>query len=75
MKRIHYLGYIMDEHGVHVDPTKIQVIRVWSASMTLTDLHILLGYAKLYHRFLLGFSHISCPLSKDTKGGAKGKFI
>ena len=23
MERILYLGYIMDEHGVHVDPTKI----------------------------------------------------
>ena len=24
MTRIQYLGYIMDEHGVHVDPSKIQ---------------------------------------------------
>jgi hypothetical protein len=27
MQRIQYLGYIVDEQGVHVDPTKIQVIR------------------------------------------------
>ena len=26
MKKVQYLGYIVDEHGVHVDPTKIQVI-------------------------------------------------
>jgi hypothetical protein len=26
MNRVQYLGYIIDEHGVHVDPTKIQVI-------------------------------------------------
>jgi hypothetical protein len=26
MNRVQYLGYIVDEHGVHVDPTKIQVI-------------------------------------------------
>jgi hypothetical protein len=25
--RVEYLGYIVDEHGVHMDPTKIQVIR------------------------------------------------
>jgi hypothetical protein len=26
MNRVQYLGYIVDEHGVHVDPAKIQVI-------------------------------------------------
>jgi hypothetical protein len=26
MDRVHYLGYIIDQHGVHVDPAKIQVI-------------------------------------------------
>ena len=26
MTGIQYLGYILDEHGVHVDPTKIQAI-------------------------------------------------
>jgi hypothetical protein len=27
MNRVQYLGYIVDEHGVYVYPTKIQVIR------------------------------------------------
>jgi hypothetical protein len=27
MNKVQYLGYIVDEHGVHVDPTNIQVIR------------------------------------------------
>jgi hypothetical protein len=26
MNKVQYLGYIVDEHGVHVDPAKIQVI-------------------------------------------------
>jgi hypothetical protein len=26
MNMVQYLGYIVDDHGVHVDPTKIQVI-------------------------------------------------
>jgi hypothetical protein len=26
MDMVHYLGYIIDQHGVHVDPAKIQVI-------------------------------------------------
>ena len=26
MDMVHYLGYIIDQHGIHVDPAKIQVI-------------------------------------------------
>jgi hypothetical protein len=74
MQRIQYLGYIMDEHGVHVDPTKIQVIHDWPTPMTLTELCNFLGLTNFYHRFMLGFSHITWPLSQVTKGGAKAKF-
>jgi hypothetical protein len=65
----------MYEYGVHVDPAKIQVIHDWSASKTMTELYSFLGLANLYHRFVLGFSHIACALSQVTKGGAKTKFV
>jgi hypothetical protein len=29
MERVQYLVYIVDEHWVHVDPAKIQVICDW----------------------------------------------
>ena len=74
MTQVQYLGYIIDERGMHVDPTKIQVIRYWSAPTTLVELHIFLGLTNFYSRFMLGFSHITWPLSQVTKGGAEEKF-
>jgi hypothetical protein len=71
MDRVHYLGYIIDQHGVHVDPAKIQVIRDWPAPTTLTELQSFLGLANFYHRFVLGFSHIAWALSQITRGGGK----
>eukprot|EP00253_Pinus_taeda_P025471 PITA_25471 len=68
-------GYIIDEWGVQVDPAKIQVIRDWPSPTTLIELYIFLGLANFYHRFVLRFSHITWPLSQDTKGGAKEKFF
>jgi hypothetical protein len=68
MQRIQYLRYIVDEHGVHIDPTKIQVIRDWPAPTTLIELRSFLGLANLYCRFVLGFFHIVCPLS--DQGGS-----
>jgi hypothetical protein len=75
MNRVQYLGYIVDEHGVHVDPAKIQVIRDWPAPTTLTELQSFLGLANFYRRFVLGFSHIAWALSQVTKGGGRAKFV
>jgi hypothetical protein len=74
MDRVHYLGYIIDQHGVHVDPTKIQVIHDWPAPTTLTELQSFLGLANFYRRFVLGFSHIAWALSQINRGGGKEKF-
>lgn len=64
----------MDEHGVHVDPSKIQAICDWLALTTLTELRSFLGLTNFYRRFVLGFSHIAWPLNQVTKGGGKAKF-
>jgi hypothetical protein len=74
MDRVHYLGYIIDQHGIHVDPAKIQVIHDWPAPTTLTELQSFLGLANFYRRFMLGFSHIAWALSQITRGGGKEKF-
>jgi hypothetical protein len=74
MDRVHYLGYIIDQHGVHVDPPKIQVICDWPAPTTLIELQIFLGLANFYRMFMLGFSHIAWALSQITRGGGKEKF-
>ena len=36
MTQVQYLGYIIDERWVHVDLSKIQVIRDWPSPTTLT---------------------------------------
>jgi len=69
------MGYIIDEKGVHVYPSKIQVIRVWPTPTTLTELHNFLGLANFYCRFVLGFSHITWPLSQVTKSREKEKLF
>ena len=57
-----------------MDPAKIQVIHDWPSLATLTKLQIFLGLTNFYHRFVLGFSHITWVLSQITRGGGKAKF-
>jgi hypothetical protein len=75
MNRVQYLGYIVDEHGVHVDPAKIQFIHDWRAPTTLTELRSFLALSNFYRRFVLGYSHIAWALSQVTKGGGREKFV
>jgi hypothetical protein len=75
MNKVQYLGYNVDEHGVHIDPAKIHVIHDWPAPNTLTELWSFLGLAKFYRRFVLGFSHIAWALIQVTKGNGKEKFM
>jgi hypothetical protein len=75
MDMVHYLGYIVDYYGAHVDPTKIQVIHDWPTLSTLTELQSFLGLANFYHKFVLGFSPIAWALSQVTRGGGKEKFM
>jgi hypothetical protein len=75
MNMVQYLSYIVDEHGVHVDPNKVQVICEWISLMTLIELQSFLGLTKFYQWFVLGFSHISCALSQVTKGGGRVNFM
>jgi hypothetical protein len=75
MDMVHYLGYIVDQHGVHVYLAKIHVIRDWPAPTTLTELQIFLGLTNFYRKFVLGFSHIAWTLNQLTMGGGKETFV
>jgi hypothetical protein len=75
MNRVQYFGYIVDEHGVHVDPANIQVTHEWPTPTTLTELRSLLGLANFYRWFVLGFSHIAWALGRVTKGGGRENFV
>ena len=75
MTQVQCFGYNFDEWGVHVDLAKIQVIIDWPSPTTLIELHNFLGLANFYHRFMLGFSHITWPLSPVPKVGANATFF
>jgi hypothetical protein len=75
MNMVQYLGYIIDEHEVHVDLAKIQVIHDWPAPTTLAELQSFLGLANFYQQFVLGFSHIAWALSQVTKGVGRANFV
>ena len=50
--RIHYLGYIISEEGICVDPKKIEAIINWRTPRNVTYVRYFLGLAGYYRRFI-----------------------
>ena len=43
--RIHYLGHIISDEGIYVDPEKIEAIMNWPTSRNLTNVRYFMGLA------------------------------
>lgn len=67
--RVSYLGHIISEQGVSVDPTKIQAVIEWPPSTTAKRVHGFLGLSGYYRKLIRHFTCITAPLhcllSKD----------
>lgn len=71
MKQLNYLGYVIDQSGVHPDPEKVSSVNNYPAPRSVKDVRRLMGLAGWYRRFIPNFSTIMAPLSELTKKGRK----
>src|SRR6266576_1257541 len=66
-KEVKYLGVIIRQGKVQMDPTKVQGITEWPMPLTIKDVRSFLGFCNFYRAFIPKFSHIACPLNDLTK--------
>ncbi|GJT77474.1 putative reverse transcriptase domain-containing protein [Tanacetum coccineum] len=71
LESVQFLGHVINNKGVHVDPAKVEAIKNWSAPTTPKEVRQFLGLAGYYRRFIEGFSLISKPLTKLTEKNKK----
>ncbi|GJR23696.1 reverse transcriptase domain-containing protein [Tanacetum coccineum] len=64
---VQFLGHLIDNQGLHVDPAKIEVVKNWTSPTTPTEVRQFLGLAGYYRRFIEGFLKIAKPLTKLTQ--------
>ena len=65
---VRYLGHVVSEHGLSVDPEKTSKVADWKVPQNAKDLHSFLGFANYYRKYISGFAKIARPLT-DLLGG------
>jgi hypothetical protein len=56
-----FLGHIISNGGILVDPAKVKELVVWSISTIVTEIRSFLRVTGYYRRFIEGFSKIAKP--------------
>ena len=61
---VSFLGHIVLEEGIRVDPKKIEVIIEWKPPRNVTEVRSFLGLASYYRSFIKGFSMTGTPMTR-----------
>jgi hypothetical protein len=69
-----FLGLIISNGGISVDPAKVKAIVAWSIPTIVTEVRSFLGLAGYYWRFIEGFSKITKPMTSLLVKGREFKW-
>ncbi|GJW38799.1 putative reverse transcriptase domain-containing protein, partial [Tanacetum coccineum] len=67
LQEVHFLGHVVNYDGIHVNPSKIEVVKNWKAPTTPYEVRSFLGLVGYYRRFIENFFKIAKPLTSLTQ--------
>ncbi|GKA73852.1 putative reverse transcriptase domain-containing protein [Tanacetum coccineum] len=48
LQEVHFLGHVVNQSGIHVDPSKIEAVKNWKAPTTSSEIRSFLGLAEAF---------------------------
>lgn len=69
--RIQYLGHVISEEGLFVDPEKVRSILNWTIPKDVSDIRSFMGISGYYKIFTEGFSKLAYLITSLPKKGKK----
>ena len=65
---VFYLGHVISKEGLWTDNHKVEAIRNWPVSITITELRSFSGFTNYYRYFIKGYAKGVCPLYDQISG-------
>jgi hypothetical protein len=72
--KVSFLGHIISNGGILVDPAKVKEIVAWSIPTIVMEIRSFLGVVGYYRRFIEGFSKIDKPMTSLLEKGREFKW-
>ena len=66
-KRIEFLGVILENGTIQMDPTKVKGVADWPPPQNVMDICSFLGFTGFYHYFIPNYSLIARPMIQLTR--------
>src|SRR5882672_3527283 len=66
---VEYLGLILSEGCVEMDPVKVASVHDWLTPRNVTEVQSFVGFINFYQQLVQDFSHVAKPLHQLTKNG------
>lgn len=70
-ERISFLGHIVDQHGVSIDPSRTQKIRDFPPPKNPKGVARFIGMVGYFHKFIPNFAEIAAPINALRKKNVK----
>ncbi|GKE39261.1 putative reverse transcriptase domain-containing protein, partial [Tanacetum coccineum] len=67
LSKVQFLRHVINGNVIHVDPSKIEVVKNWKSPRTLSEVRLFLGLAGYYRRFIENFYKIAKSLTILTQ--------
>ncbi|GKA99080.1 putative reverse transcriptase domain-containing protein, partial [Tanacetum coccineum] len=67
LQQVHFLGHVVNQSGIYVDPSKIEAVKNWKAPTTSSKVRLFLGLAGYYRRFITVIKQVAARSGMDSK--------
>jgi hypothetical protein len=71
LKEVSFLGHIVSNGGILVDPGKVKDVLNWKPPINVSEIRSFLGLASYYRRFIERFSKLAKPMTALLEKNAK----
>lgn len=67
MKKLKFLGHIVDENGISIDKSRLQAITTYKKPTNVREVQSFLGFTGWYRKFIDKYAEMSSPLTQLIK--------